>query len=188
MNCLGKTDKLLGFYCPDTEGLWKVSAQSEFWFPIQLPPPQTKKKKKLVNFLQADKKTKISNFIGLFCVKDKLLGQKTERAVYCPDTEGLLKVSAQSEWWFPIQPPKIGWISFEQARMSKFQIIGWFCLKDKLLEQNFDTAVSCPDTEGLWKVSAKSESWFPIQHTQKWWNFFKQARRSKFQILLVGFV
>ena len=50
-------------------------------------------------FLSADKKTKISHFIGWFCVKDKLLGEKTERAVYCPDTEGLLKVSTISESW-----------------------------------------------------------------------------------------
>ena len=59
---------------------------------------------KNVKFLGASEKTKISNFIGWFCVKDKLLGQKTERTVYCPDTHGLLKVSAQSEWWFPICP------------------------------------------------------------------------------------
>ena len=60
---------------------------------------------KMVKFLGAGEKRKISNFIGWFCVKDKLLGQKTERTIYCPDTDGLLKVSAQSEWWFPIQPP-----------------------------------------------------------------------------------
>ena len=59
----------------------------------------------MVKFLGAGKKTKISNFIGWFCIKDKLLGQKAERAVYCPDTEGLLKFSAQSEWWFPMQLP-----------------------------------------------------------------------------------
>ena len=59
----------------------------------------------MVKFLGAGKKTKISNFIGWFCINDKLLGQKAERAVYCPDTEGLLKFSAQSEWWFPMQPP-----------------------------------------------------------------------------------
>ena len=54
----------------------------------------------------------------------------------------------------------------EKVKLSN--IIGWFCLKDKLLEQNFDTAVSCPDSEGLWKVSAKSESCFAIQPTQEW--------------------
>ena len=45
----------------------------------------------------------------------------------------------------------------KKAEISNF--IGWFCLKYKLLEQKIDTAVSCPDTEGLWKVSAKSELW-----------------------------
>ena len=58
----------------------------------------------MVKFLRADEKTKISNFIGWFCVKGKLLGQETNRTVYCRDTHELLKVSAQSEWWFPIQP------------------------------------------------------------------------------------
>ena len=28
-------------------------------------------------------------------------------------------------------------------------VIDRFCLKDKLLEQKIDTAVACPDTEGL---------------------------------------
>ena len=54
----------------------------------------------------------------------------------------------------------------EKVKISN--IIGWFCLKDKLVEQNFGIAVSCPDSEGLWKVSAKSESWFSMQPTQKW--------------------
>ena len=45
----------------------------------------------------------ISNFIGLFCLKDKWLGKKMTQQVYCPDTEGLFKVSAKSELWFPIQ-------------------------------------------------------------------------------------
>ena len=48
----------------------------------------------------------------------------------------------------------------EKAEISNF--IDWFSLKHKLLEQNTDTAISSPDTERLWKVSAKSESWFPI--------------------------
>ena len=54
----------------------------------------------------------------------------------------------------------------KKAKISNF--IGWFCLKDKLLEQKTDAAVSSPDTEGLWKVSAKSESCFAIQPTQEW--------------------
>ena len=71
-----------------------------------------------------------------------MLGQKTDIAFYCPDTEeGLLKVSAQSEWWLPIQPAS----SFEEAvplskqvKISNF--IGLFCLKDKLVGQKTDTA------------------------------------------------
>ena len=52
----------------------------------------------MVKFLGAGEKAKISNSIDWFCVKDKLLGQKTEIIVYCPDTDWLLKVSAQSKF------------------------------------------------------------------------------------------
>ena len=85
---------------------------------------------KLVNFLRAGEKTKISNFIGWFCVKDKLLGQKTERAVYCPDTEGLLKVSAQSEWWFPIQLSKIGEFPSSRREGQNFKFY-WLVLSKR---------------------------------------------------------
>ena len=95
--------------------------------------------------------------------------------------------------------------SFRQNQPSKYEIltvkflgagekveisnlIGLFCLKDKLLGQKTDTADSSTNTEGLWKVLAKSESWFPIQPTPKWSSFLEQARRSKFQISSVGFV
>ena len=58
----------------------------------------------MMKFLGVDEKAKISNFIGWFCLKDKLLEQKTAAAVFCPDTEGLWKVSAKSELSFAIQP------------------------------------------------------------------------------------
>ena len=64
----------------------------------------------------------------------------------------------------------------EKVKISNF--IGWFCLKGKLPEQKIWTVVSCPDSEGLCKVSAKCESWFPIQLTQKWWNFLVQGWRN----------
>ena len=51
----------------------------------------------------------------------------------------------------------------EKAKIWNF--IGWFCLKDILLEQKIDRTVSCPDSEDLSKVSAKSDSWFLIQPT-----------------------
>ena len=43
----------------------------------------------MVKFLGAGEKAELSNDISWFCVKDKLLGQKAERSVYCPDTEVL---------------------------------------------------------------------------------------------------
>ena len=87
---------------------------------------------KLVKFLGAGEKTKISNFIGWFCVKDKLLGQKAERTVHCPDTDGLLKASAQSEWWFPIHPllpvpPKKGEFPLSGREGQNFKFY-WFVL------------------------------------------------------------
>ena len=188
IGCFCVRDKFLGqkteraVYCLDTEGLIKVSAQSEWWFPIHPP-------KKWVDFFWAGEKVKISNFIGLFCLKDKLVGQKT-------DTASLL-----SWHWRAMKSFSKIWIVFSNSaypKMVKFlqagekvkisNFIGWFCLKDKLLEQNFDTAVYCPDTERLWKFSAKSESWFLMQPTEKWWNFFEQARRSKFKNSSVDFV
>ena len=54
----------------------------------------------------------------------------------------------------------------EKIKISNF--IGWFSLKDKLPEQKIDTTVSSPDSEGLLKVSAKSELWFAIQPSKKW--------------------
>ena len=74
----------------------------------------------------------------------------------------------------------------EKAEISNF--IDLFWLKYKLLEQNIDIAVSSADTERLWKVLAKSESWFLIHSTPKWSSSLEQARRSKFQISLVCFI
>ena len=45
-----------------------------------------------LKFLQADKNMQISNFIGWFCLKDKLFEQKMDTSVSCHDTEGLWKV------------------------------------------------------------------------------------------------
>ena len=46
-------------------------------------------KEKLVNFFPVDKRVKISNFIGWFCLKRKLLEQKTDTGVSFCDTDGL---------------------------------------------------------------------------------------------------
>ena len=130
-----------------------------------------------------------SNFFGWFRLKEKLLEEKMDASVSCPDSKELRKVSAKSESWFPIQHKK-NWVNFlwagEKVKISNS--IGCFCLKDKLPEQKTDTAVSCPDSKELWKVSAKSKPWFPIQHKKIGWIFFEQARRSKFQISSVSFV
>ena len=38
----------------------------------------------------------------------------------------------------------------KKVKTSNF--LDWFCLKNKLFEQKLDTAVSCLNTEGPWKV------------------------------------
>ena len=46
---------------------------------------------------QAGEKVKISNFIGCFCLKEKLPEHKIDTTVSSPDNNGLWKVSAISE-------------------------------------------------------------------------------------------
>ena len=58
------------------------------------------------------------------------------------------------------------WTFLAAARNFTVKILNfivWFRLKDKLLEEKNDTGLSCPDTEGPWKVWGDSDSWFPIQ-------------------------
>ena len=110
------------------------------------------------------KKLKISNFIGSFSVKGKLVETETFTGVSCPGSEGLWKVWGKTDSWFPIQPSKNLQIFFgvgEKVKISNF--IGSFLVKDKLLEPETFTGVSCPATETLWKVWGKTESCFLIQ-------------------------
>ena len=53
----------------------------------------------------------------------------------------------------------------KKVEISNF--IGLVCLKEKCFRHKTDTAVSSPNTEGLLKVLAKSESWILIQPTPK---------------------
>ena len=61
-----------GVSCPDMEGLWKVLGKTASWFPIQAP-------KNLENFFRVGEKVKISNFIGFFFLKGKLVQPETFR-------------------------------------------------------------------------------------------------------------
>ena len=114
----------------------QVSAKCELWFPIQ--PTQ-----RWGNFLRGDKKVKISNFISWFCLKDKLLEQKLDTAVSCPDTEVLWKMWGKTDSWFLIQPTK-NCVDFFQAsqkvKISNF--MGFFYLKDTLVQPRTVTGVS----------------------------------------------
>ena len=83
------------FPCPDTDGLWKVWGKTESSFAIQLP-------KNLENFFGVGEKVKISNFIGFFFVKGKLVEPETFTGVSCPDTEGLWEVWGKTKSRFSI--------------------------------------------------------------------------------------
>ena len=86
----------------------------------------------MVKFLGAGEKAEISNFIGLFCLKDKLLGQKTDTAVSSPDTEGLWRAESFSKIWIMVSNSAYTkMVKFlgagEKVKNSNF--IGLFCLK-----------------------------------------------------------
>ena len=125
----------------DTKGPWKVWGKTDTWFPIQ-------PKKNSANFVEAGKKGRKFKFYGFFLSKRYIGSTKN-----CGRTWNLwhwrAKVWGKTNSWFPIQPKK-NWVKFrragEKVKFSNF--IGWLCLKDKLLVQQIDTAVSCPDTEG----------------------------------------
>ena len=117
---------------------------------------------------------KISNFVDLFCVNNKLLQPKSFTGVFSNNTKGLWKVWGKTASWFPIQPPKNLVNLFragEKVKISNF--IGLFFPKGKLVEPQNLTGVSCPDTEGLWKVWGKTQSWFAIKQPKKLGNFFR---------------
>ena len=82
---LVEPETFTGVFCPGTEGLWRVWGKTESCLPIQPP-------KNLEIFFQVGEKVKISNFIGSFLVKGKLVEPESFTGVSCPGTEGLRKV------------------------------------------------------------------------------------------------
>ena len=143
---LVEPESFTGVSCPGTEGLCRVWGKTESWFKIQ-------PLKNLEIFFRAGRKVKIFNFIGSFFVKDKLVEPETFTGVSCPGTEGLCRVWGKTESWFKIQPLKNLEIFFRAGRKVKiFNFIGSFFVKDKLVEPETFTGVSCPGTEGLCRV------------------------------------
>ena len=68
----------------------------------------------MIKLLGAGVKVEISNFFTWFWLRGELPYQKIGTSVSCPDSEVLWKVSAKSDFWFPIQPPK-NWIFLEKT-------------------------------------------------------------------------
>ena len=91
-----------------------------------------------VKFLPAGKKVQISNFIGWYCLKEKLFEKQMDTSVSCPDTGRLWKVSAKSESeksaksYSAYQKTVKFLRAVEKAKISNF--VTWFCLKGKLPE------------------------------------------------------
>ena len=119
---------------------------------------------KLENFFRVREKVKIFNFIGFFFLKGKLVEPETFSGVSCPDTEGLWKVWAKTESWFPIQPPKnlenffrVG----EKVKISNF--IGFFFLKGKLVILKLSEEFSVLTLKGYGKFGAKLNSSFQFR-------------------------
>ena len=83
-----------------------------------------------MNFLRAGKKTKISNFIGWFCVKDKFLEQKTERAIYCPETEGYEKFQQNLNPGLQFSTKKLGEFSLSRGEGQNFKF-HWLVLSKR---------------------------------------------------------
>ena len=98
---------------------------------------------------------------------------KLSRALQCQERKQLHQFFSQNIYlldetnqWNSKFPPSRQLQKNFSIKISYF--LCWFRIKDKLTEQKTGAAGSCFDSEGLWKVSAKSKSWFPIQPTKKW--------------------
>ena len=130
----------------------------------------------------------ISNFIGFFFLKGKLVEPETFRGISCPDIEGLWNFWGQTESRFPIEPPKNLENFFRVGEKVKIpNFIGLFFVKGKLVEPETFRGVSCHDTEGLCKVCSQIEWQFQIQSLKNLKISFEWVRRSKFLTLLVSF-
>ena len=123
------------------------------------PPPLPTKKKKIDQFLSSGRKVPKFHILLLdFVWKENCLNQKTFTRVLLGDTKELWKVWAKTKCWFPNQHPKNWSICFQlpkRVQISTFS--GFFCLKGTLLQPKTLTQVLVSDTEGLWKVWAKTE-------------------------------
>ena len=158
---------LTGVLFCDTEEPWKVWRKTESCFlnqstkapsPPSSPPPN-KKKKKIDQFLSSGRKVPKFHILLLdFVWKENCLNQKTFTRVLLGDTKELWKVWDKTKCWFPNQHPKNWSICFQlpkRVQISTFS--GFFCLKGTLLEPKTLTQVLVSETEGLWKVWAKTE-------------------------------
>ena len=123
------------------------------------PPPLPTKKKKIDQFLSSGRKVPKFHILLLdFVWKENCLNQKTFTRVLLGDTKELWKVWTKTKCWFPNQHPKNWSICFQlpkRVQISTFS--GFFCLKGTLLQPKTLTQVLVSDTEGLWKVWAKTE-------------------------------
>ena len=121
--------------------------------------------KKICQFVSSgQKESKFQNLLLLFLRKVNSLNQNTFPWVLFCGTEGPWKVWAKTESCFPNQSKKACSICFQWAKAGQLSyFIALFCVKGKFLQPKTSTGVLLCDTEGPWKVWAKTESCFPNQ-------------------------
>ena len=129
-----------------------------------------KKKKKGKIFLQQEGRVEFSNFIGLFCLKGKLLEQKTFKRISFYDTEGIWNVWPKTELWFLNQTPE----NKPSHLLDTNSPIFW--------ENDLETTSFCPHFS--WPFSVKKWSilvqaiYFSTKQTNKIWKLDPSRQRN----------
>ena len=108
---------------------------------------------KIMKFLRAGKKVKISNLIDWFCLKDKLLGQKNWHSILLSWHWRAMK-SFSTIWILVSNSDPQKWLNFlwagEKVKIPNF--ITFLVQKINCLGKKLTQQVYCRDTEGIWKI------------------------------------
>ena len=129
--------------------------------------------RKIANFELSTQNSPNFHFLSYFPAKHARLELKKVQRSY---------VSWQ---WRVVQSLNKNWLV---VWSKKFNFMDFFYLKGKLFETKAFTVRSRCDTEGPWKVSAKTRSWFPNQPKKIGEFLSSRQEGSNFQILMVCLV
>ena len=129
-----------------------------------------KKKNKGLIFLQQEGRVEFSNFIGLFCLKGKLLEQKTFKRISFYDTEGIWNVWPKTELWFLNQTPENKTSHLLETNSPIF----W--------ENDLETTSFCPNFSWPFSVTKWSilvqAIYFSTKQTNKIWKLDPSRQRN----------